>query len=66
MLSHLKGEKSATGVRSVAGWMSRSVEAVLAELQFVDCGSLDVLLYCADDLAATARDPEVAWSPDAP
>jgi hypothetical protein len=40
--------------------MSRSVEALRAELRFVDCGSLDVLLYCADDVAASTRDSEVA------
>jgi hypothetical protein len=28
---------------------------MLADLEFVDCGSLDVLLYCADDLAVTGR-----------
>jgi hypothetical protein len=56
-------EKSAgdgTRVRAGAGWMSRSVEALRAELRFVDCGSLDVLLYCADDVAASTRDSEVA------
>jgi hypothetical protein len=26
-----------------------------ADLESVDCGSLDVLLYCADDLAVSAR-----------
>jgi hypothetical protein len=40
--------------------MSRSVEAVRAELQFVDCGSLDVLLYCPDDVATSTRGPDVA------
>jgi hypothetical protein len=40
--------------------MSRSVEAVRAELRFVDSGSLDVLLYCAEDVAPGTRDPEVA------
>jgi hypothetical protein len=37
----------------LADWMNRSRNAMLAELKFVDCGSLDVLLYCPDDLAAS-------------
>jgi hypothetical protein len=28
---------------------------MLTDLELVDCGSLDVLLYCADDLAGTGR-----------
>jgi hypothetical protein len=28
---------------------------MLADLELVDCGSLDVLLYCADDLVVTRR-----------
>jgi len=39
----------------VAGWVRRSYGAMLADLELVDCGSLDVLLYCADDLALTGR-----------
>ena len=69
MLSHTKGERSApdrTRVRGVAARLSRSVEAVRAEFRFVDCGSLDVLLYCADDVAASTRDPEVAVPADQP
>jgi hypothetical protein len=43
------------GLPRVAGWVRRSYDAVLADLELVDCGSLDVLLYCADDLAMTGR-----------
>ena len=43
------------GLRRLAGWVRRSCDAMLADLEFVDCGSLDVLLYCADDLAVTGR-----------
>jgi hypothetical protein len=63
VLSLIKTEKSTIDgarVRDGAGWMSRSVDAVRAELRFVDCGSLDVLLYCADEVAASTRDSEVA------
>jgi hypothetical protein len=41
------------GLRNVTGWMSRKFGAVLAEVESIDCGSLDVLLYCADDLVIT-------------
>ena len=63
MLSHIMTRKSAserTGVRGVADWMTRSVETMRAELRFVDCGSLDVLLYCQDGVAVSTREPEVA------
>jgi hypothetical protein len=40
------------GPARVAGWMNRSFNAIAAELRFVDSESLDVLLYCGDDLAA--------------
>ena len=62
MLSHIKSQQTsdAPAVREVGGWMSRSVEAVRAELRFVDWDSLDVLLYCPDDVAASTRDPEGA------
>jgi hypothetical protein len=40
--------------------MTRSFEAFRADLQFVDCGSLDVLLYCSDEVATDTRDTEVA------
>jgi hypothetical protein len=41
------------GLWRPAGWMNRFCSAMLAELKFVDCGSLDVLLYCPDDLLAS-------------
>jgi hypothetical protein len=34
--------------------MSGLAAALLADLKFVDCGSLDVLVYCRDDLAVGA------------
>jgi hypothetical protein len=40
----------AIGLRRVAGWVSRSYRAMLADLEPVDSSSLDVLLYCTDDL----------------
>jgi hypothetical protein len=43
------------GLRRFAGWVRRSCGAMLADLELVDCGSLDVLLYCPDDLAVTGR-----------
>jgi hypothetical protein len=62
---HLNGGESITdtfGLRGIAVWMSRSFDTILADLGFVDCGSLDVLLYCADDVAArTSGDMEVDW-----
>jgi hypothetical protein len=43
----------------LAGWMNRSFSAIVTELKFVDSGSLDVLLYCGDDLApSTPADVE--------
>jgi hypothetical protein len=44
--------------------MSRSVEAVRAELQFVDSGSLDVLLYCPEDVAARTQDSKIPGAVD--
>jgi hypothetical protein len=58
LLSDVDGQESVTdrvGSRRRAGWISRSFGAMLADLEFVECGSLDVLLYCADDLAVTTR-----------
>jgi hypothetical protein len=61
--SHVNGNESMTdriGLGRLAPWMSRSFGSMLADLTLVDCGSLDVLLYCADDLAAsTPGDVEV-------
>ena len=37
-------------LRHVPRWIRRSFDAILADFKVVDCGSLDVLLYCADDL----------------
>ena len=45
------------GWRRLAGWLRRSCRALLADLELVDCGSLEVLLYCTDDLAATDAAP---------
>lgn len=41
-------------LRRLPAWMKRLVGALLADLKLVDCGSLDVLVYCRDDLAARA------------
>ena len=40
--------------RRVPAPMSRLVGALLADLKLVDCGSLDVLVYCRDDLVGSA------------
>lgn len=40
----------AIGLRRRADWFKRSCRAVLADLEPVDSGSLEVLLYCTDDL----------------
>ncbi|MBV8998929.1 MAG: hypothetical protein JO304_07710 [Solirubrobacterales bacterium] len=42
------------GFRRLSGWVSRSFDAAVADLKVVDCGSLDVLLYCPDEVAASA------------
>jgi hypothetical protein len=48
------------GLERLAAWMRRSFSATIDELKLVDCGSLDVLLYCEDDLVAgTAGDVNV-------
>ena len=39
------------GLRRLADWVRRSCRAMLADLELTDCGSLEVLLYCTDDLA---------------
>jgi len=54
--SHANQNESPTdeiGLPRLAGWVRRSCGAMLTDLELVDCGSLDVLLYCADDLAVT-------------
>jgi hypothetical protein len=43
------------GLRRLADWVRRSCGVMLADLQLADCGSLDVLLYCADDVAISGR-----------
>ena len=35
-------------------WMGRFFGALLADVKSVDAGSLDVLVYCRDDLAVAA------------
>jgi hypothetical protein len=41
-------------LRRFPGRMSGLAAALLADVKFVDCGSLDVLVYCQDDLAVGA------------
>lgn len=56
--SHVNRSKSLSdriGLRRLTRWVSRSRRAILADLDLVDCGSLDVLLYCPDDLAVAGR-----------
>jgi len=43
----------------LAGWVRRSCGAMRSDLELVDCGSLDVLLYCAEDLVETGGDFEL-------
>jgi hypothetical protein len=51
---------SGTGRRRLPEWMNRSFDALAAEVKLVDSSSLDVLLYCADDLASGGpREAEV-------
>ena len=35
------------------GGVRRSFDLIAAELELIDCGSLDVLLYCTDELAVS-------------
>jgi hypothetical protein len=52
----VNGQKSAAdavGLRRLVGWVRRSFGAMLSDLEAVDCGSLEILLYCADDLAVS-------------
>jgi hypothetical protein len=42
-------------LRRLRGWMGRLFGALYADLKFVDSASLDVLVYCADDLAVSTR-----------
>jgi hypothetical protein len=45
------------GLRRLAGWLKRSRRAMLADFELVDSGSLEVLLYCNDDLAMRGEVP---------
>ena len=47
----------AIGLRRLAGWLKRSWSAVLADIEPVDSSSLEVLLYCPDDLAMRGELP---------
>ena len=38
----------------LSSWMSRALTALKADLRSVDCGSLDVLLYCPEDVSDSA------------
>ena len=47
--------------------MSRLFGALLADVRFVDCGSLDVLVYCPDDVAGSAPgDRQLAGTVEGP
>jgi len=46
--------------------MSRLFGALLADLNIVDCESLDVLVYCRDDLAGGTADRRLTGSIDGP
>ena len=48
--------KNGVGVR-VVRWVRRSRDVMLADLEVVDCGSLEVLLYCTDDLVVAGGAP---------
>ena len=48
-----------------SGRMSRAFAAIMADLRWVDSGSLDVLLYCTDDVAAGAP-VTGGWPPPLP
>ena len=48
------------GLRRLAGWARRSCRAMLADIEPVDSGSLEVLLYCTDDLAVADEAPSRA------
>lgn len=38
------------GSRRLPSWVSRPLDALAADVRLTDSGSLDVLLYCADDV----------------
>ena len=45
-----KSLTDAISLRRLAGWVRRSCRAIVADLEPVDSNSLEVLLYCPDDL----------------
>ena len=47
----------AIGLRRLAGRIKRSWSAMLADFEPVDSSSLEVLLYCTDDLATRGEVP---------
>ena len=47
----------AIGQRCIAGWLKRWWGAMLADVEPVDSSSLEVLLYCPDDLAMRGEVP---------
>ena len=47
----------AIGLRRLAARLKRSRDAMLADLEPVDSSSLEVLLYCPDDLAMRGEVP---------
>ena len=51
------------GFRRLSGWVRRSFDVVVADVRPVDCGSLDVLLYCTDDVAVSAPGDWVLTGP---
>jgi len=50
----------AIGLRRLEGWVRRSCRAMLADLEPVDSSSLDVLLYCTDELVPRDETPSTA------
>jgi hypothetical protein len=47
----------AIGLRRLAGWLKHACRAMRADVEPVDSGSLEVLLYCPDDLAIRGEAP---------
>ena len=52
-----KSLTDAISLRRLAGWVRRSCRAIVADLEPVDSNSLEVLLYCPDDLAIRGEAP---------
>lgn len=55
MIPNESASDNRIGLRGLADRVKGSCGAMLADLKLVDCGSLDVLLYCPDDLVMVAR-----------